>query len=629
MKIASRPIKKYMAYWILPGLLVWFAFSCFVTSGFAASPQSSLLIQPQDSKIARLYTAMLDRDIDNALPALDASGMLPASWPKDASGAEFNPLPMLFQKSSVLRAADLACAFANAYRMPQSKWRQKPEILEKIKTIVDAVIQYSSLDAPRERFAKSQDSTELTFLLEPMLTVFNLTANQLTDAELKKFSRWMQTTLDSLLERPLRLQNDEGMTWCAMMALATRATGNDKYLKAADDLIPWLLPLLGEAGEYLDPKGFSLERAQRFLRNLFLYRYYSGRENLDAKIIPSLIWYTRLHSSSGVPLLGVEDQPVQAYRTLSAQMLGPLAYYSRQEKSFAQTINRYMEKMMDAPPGFALERGGTAFLLASAYHQIPANLAPLPYEPYMQVCEQSPISQYLLVGRNYQTAVCLSDPACAKGMQVWSYKGEPPLLFPSPPRYTRMVGFGYDSHRINTMQEKQVFPYKIVSVTKNLDVLFVPTQDPISAYIFSQDLTAVIHKQRLEDSFLEWIQDSRLCAQPKQLQGTLLEFLESSAAFLLPIDTIPNYEVFDEGNRFRLHFKSEYCWYTLAGPNSKTIIRPIHSGLVFVHIIESEKSLNLVLNLSPNPFTFPDQFPGTKIPIPKMEAWSARIVNTP
>lgn len=596
--------------------------------GVAAPVKPSLAIQPQDSKIARLYLAMVDRDIETALQSLDLSGRLPADWPKDASGVELNPLPMQSPKSYILRSLDLACALANVDGIPQSKWHRQSDTVSKIIKITDAVMEYFSLDAPKPRFSKPFEPVEYLPYLESMLIVYGLMEKQFPEPERKRLQNWLDRTTDYLWQHPIREQNDRGMAWSALMALAARVSGNDKYLKSTEETLPWLLPLIGDRGEYLDPTGFDLERAAQFLRNLFLYRYYSGRDSLDAKIISGLQWYIRLYTMRGVPLLGISNQPILPYRTRAVQMLGPIAFYSKKEKSFAQTAARYMEKMMDEPPGFALEGGGRSFLLASAFHSIPNALTPLPYTPYFQVYEQSPLSRYVLVGRNYQTAVCLSDPICAKGLQVWSHQGDPPLVFPSPPRYSHIVGFGYDSCRINSLQDNQAVPYKIASVTGNVDVLFVPTRESNIAYIFTNNVTVTIFKQPFEDAILEWIQDRSVCAQPRQLVGTTIQFEGSAASLLLPVDTVPNFEEFDSGNRYRLHFKGEFCWYTFAGSGAQSIIRPIHSGLLFAHIVETDCILNLVINMSPNPFQVRDNFPGTEIPIPKMDPWSVKLVNT-
>ncbi|MBN2325787.1 MAG: hypothetical protein JXR73_01445 [Candidatus Omnitrophica bacterium] len=595
----------------------------------AQEVQSSIEIHSNDAKIARLYIAILDRDIETALSAVNASGFFPASWPKDATGVEMNPLPLHLEKSASLRTAEFACAMAYAYRTPHSKWYKNQQVLSAIESIIGVIIEKSTLSPTCSLFDQSIESTELILYLEPILSVYGLISSDLSASERELFHKWIDTFVEYLYKNPIRRQNDRGMQWCAVMALAGKVLGEPKYQKSADEALAWLMPLISPTGEYLDPSGINLMRAANFLRCLFLYRLDSEQQQLDQILIRSLQWYTRLYSFRGAPMLGFHNGLGRGYRTLLAEMAGPLAFYSSQEASFSQIISRYMEALMDEPPGFALERGGRSFLLASAYHQIPDDLDEIPYEPYQQIYKDSDQSHYMVIGKNYQTAVVLKDPIQPKGMQSWSYQGQPPLIFPSPPRYSRMIGFGYDTRRINAGDPPEAFSYKIASVTDNVEVLFAPTNDATIAYVFSKDVTIAIFQQPYEDALVEWILNKEFSAQPRQLEGINIQFFDSLASLRMPSKTVPNFETFEGGSRFRLHFKSEFCWFTFAGPESTSIVQPVYSGLLFIHIHEPNRSFNMILNISPQPYQMRQNFPGTTVPIPQMDSWSAKWIKEP
>ncbi|MGC9326781.1 MAG: hypothetical protein ACP5I1_04030 [Candidatus Hinthialibacter sp.] len=627
--MASMFRRKTIFNAIFHFLIFGFLIGLYSAPSCAQKIPESIEIHPNDAKIADLYIAILDRDIEKAFSAVDADGFLPASWLKNATGAEMNPLPLQLEKSASLRTAELACALAYAYRTPRSKWYKKEPVLSAIESIIGKIIENSTITPRRSFFNQSIEPLELCHCLEPILSAYGLISSELPASERQSFQKWIRVFAKDLYENPIRRQNDEGMQWCAVMALAGKVLGEPEYQNAAEDVLDWLLPLISPAGEYLDPAGIHLKRATHFLRSLFLYRLDSGQKQLDEMLIRSLTWYTRLYSFHGEPLLGYQQELGRGYRTLLAQMAGPLAFYSEQEPLFSQIISRYMETLMDELPGFALENGGRTFLLASAYHQIPSDLAEIPYEFYQQIYQDSDQSHYMVVGKNYQTAVVLQDPINPKGMQVWSYKGQPPLIFPAPPKSSRMIGFGYDTHRINLGDSSETFSYKIASVTEDLHVLFAPTSDATAAYVFSKDASVVIFQQPYEDALVEWIQNEEFCAEPLKLEGIKIQFFDSLASLFMPNKTVPNFETFEGGARFRLHFKSEFSWFTFAGPQSKTIIQPVHSGLIFIHLQEPDRSLNMILNISPYPFEIQQYFPDTTVPIPQMDAWSAKLIRQP
>ncbi len=599
----------------------------FTLSGFSAPDKSSVSIHPQDSKIARLYIAMLDRDIEKGLSVLDPSCMFPSEWPKDASGVVSDPLPMQFPKSNLLRALELASGMAHAYRIPFSKWNQNPEILSKIQKIAGNAIQPKYTERVSSANDPNFDPTEFESYWLSLLTIYALVSDSFPLKEQQEFQSRMDSAIQDLHRHPIRKQNEQGMMWCTMMALASRVTGKSEYLQSTDPILNWLLPLVSPTGEYLDPSGLNLLRSARFIRSLFLYRLYSEKSDLDAELVRCLQWYVRLFSTRGVPLLGIQERYGQCYQSLFAQLLGPLTYYANRDGSFSQRTSRFMEILMDLPAGYTLESGGTPFLLGSVYHVIPDHLSPIPYTPYFQIYGDT-ASLYAVVGNNYQTAIMLNDPNNPKGMQVWSYRDQSPLIYPVPPRYTKTVGFGYDSCTINARSVNPTLPYKVDSIDDRVKILFLPSDMNATAYVFSQDTTVVIHRQPFNDATLEWIQDNRICMPFNKLSGSILEFAGSQSSLLFPSDSIPNFEDFEWGRRLRLHFKSEFCWYSLVGPDSKPIIQPVNENLIFVHLEEAHQTVNLLLNVSDQPFTGRINFPKTKIPVPEVQPWSVKWIQS-
>ncbi len=571
------------------------------TNPIYAEDASTIQITVQDSQIAKLYVAMLDRDIEELLKTIDAST----------------------DQLKALRRSELTGAMAYAYTIPSSKWRKSEVILEQIRSNIAALIDQKSASI----LSAENESYQSSLLTEPLINAYVLIAQYLPKPEKTALRAFLDGRIEFLFTHPVRMQNEKGMTWCAVMALASRLSGDDKYQQAAHLAFDWLKPLIAESGEYLDPNGIGLRRALSFIRYLFLYRLHTDQNDLDDSIVGCLRWFSRIYNFRGIPLISDNQNNGELNGSGIAQLIGPISYYSRREADFTQIATRYIESLLDSPPGFSLGGGGCTFLLGAAYHKQPEVLPETPYKPYFEIHEQSMLSKYALVGKNYQAAVILQDPGAARGMQSWSYKGQPPVIFPAHPQFTRTIGYGYDSKRLNANDKNQLSSYKVVSVTDGIEVLFVPSDNLTTAYVFSDDMTVVIHKQPFEDAIIELIKDKVHSAIIKRIEEGVLTFTNTDAQLLFPTGIIPNYEEFNQGERLRVHYKNRFCWYTLAGPQSKSIIRSMQSGLIFVHLHEQNLSINLLINPSPEAYTLESEFPGTKIPIPKMAEWSVRIIK--
>ena len=572
-----------------------------LTNSVYAEDSSTIKITVQDSQIAKLYVAMLDRDVTEALK-------------------QTNALP---EQRKALQRPELTGAMAYAYAIPSSKWFKSEIVLKQIRSNIASLIEQKTTTVR----TVENDSYLASLRIEPLINAYVLIAEYLPKEEKNAFRAFLDENIEFIYSHPVRMQNEKGMTWCAVMALASRMNGDNKYQQAAHQAFEWLRPLIAKSGAYLDPNGISLSRAVSFIRYLFLYRIHAEQEHLDDSIVGCLKWFSRIYNFRGIPLI-IGNQEIRDLNSSGiAQLIGPVSYYSQRETEFAQMATRYIESLLDSPPGFTLERGSYTFLLGAAYHKKPQALQEMPYEPYFEVYDQSMLSKYALVGKNYQAAVILQDPGAAKGMQTWSYKGQPPIIFPTTSHFTRTLGFGYDSKRLNANDKNQSSSYTVVSATNGIDVLFVPSNNITTTYIFSDDMTVVIHKQPFEDAVIELIKDKVNSAILNSIDVGKLTFSNTDAQLLLPTGIVPNYEEFDNGERLRVHYKNKYCWYTLAGPKSKSIVRSIESSLIFVHLYENNRSINLLINPSSEAYTIDSEFPGTKIPIPKMAEWSVQIIK--
>ena len=352
----------------------------------------------------------------------------------------------------------------------------------------------------------------------------------------------------------------------------------------------------------------------------------SGDIDADEPLVHSLKWITRLCASDGLPLNGVNYWPISFLRTKMANLLGALTYYAGRDPEFAPVATRYLESLMDLPVGFSLEHGGGYFLRGAQYHDRPETLDPIPYQPYLESYSFGNRSHYFLVGKNYQTALDLRSTVPFKGLQTWIYRGQKPIVAPAPNVRSRMLAFGYDSHRMNVPAAGMAVPCYIASVSPDVDIVAVPDETIQTAYIFSRDTTVVVYSQAPGPGLLDWAQYAPVCASVKEIKAGSITFEGTDARLLIP-NVVPSVETQGDGTRIRMRFNSESFWYALVGPQSKSVVKHVLSGVFLVHLNESGRIVNFALNLSSQPFSETMFFPGTSIPVPALEPYDAKVVQ--
>ncbi|RJP23435.1 MAG: hypothetical protein C4527_20235 [Candidatus Omnitrophota bacterium] len=604
-----------------------------------SAKDSPILIKPQDSRIAELYIALLDRDLDEALKHFDPqTGMVQVKKSINATFEELETDALNQEERKQLahhpdylwsygcsrQTAELAGALAYAYSFPQSKYHKKEETRLHIQAIFDA---FASKQAEDGEFVFSPihyssvwGTHEMAWRLEPLICAYEIIQSDLTAEHRKRYRAMLEKAMQFLLTHEQSSMTNRGMVWCSVMSLCHRFTGEKRFLDEAERVFQWVRRIFADNGEIREGPGPDLGYSTISLQYLFLYRLMSGNTELDEMLIRSLKWYTRLFTSQAIPLEGMSTRQWQTNGNRVSRILGALTFYADREPSFAQIATRYLQALMESPAGFAIDHGGGYFLRGAEYHVRPQRLETIPYEPYAQLYE-SDHSLYFLIGRNYQTAVVLRGRQPLKGMQTWSYQGQPPLIFPSKILQSRVVGFGYDSHVMdvgwNLPQD-----YQYTSVSERIDALIYRQGELISAYLFSQDTTTAIFRSKTGSGYVDWVHHLSLCAEIDQTSENMISFKNSDARILLP-NAVPSATAFEDTLQLRLDFKSEFCWFGFTGPQSSIIVQPVFEGLVLVQINEAGTKQSILFNLSEQPFTKEATFPGTKIHIPPLPAFGA------
>ena len=613
------------------------------TCAFAFEMPSSLRIQPVDDGVAKIYFGLLDRDLDALLPQLDEqSGLLKADRPPSATSAAGEELALtpeerraraenpqyIWSYHQTRRSAELVGALACAYAYSPSKYHHDPTVLQRIRSILKAFAAHQADDGEFVfspiHYSSVWGTHEMAWRLEPLLSAFLLIQNDLPAGERKTIEGVLQKGMEYLYQHENHSYSNRGMVWCAVMALASHCTGNAKYMEAANRVFERIRTLFDDSGEVREGPGPDLGYSAISIQYLFLYRRVSGRQDLDEILLRSLEWYTRLFTTSAVPLEGMSTRTWQSGGSKIAGLMEALTYYGDRNPDFLQIATHYLEDLIKMPGGFTPRYDAGHFLRGVNHHHRPHELQPVPYQPYARLY-QSDHSLYFLVGKNYQTAVTLRGRQSLKGLQTWSYKGQPPVIFPSPAGHSRIMGFGYDSSLIDASWESEKTPYRHTHLESDVDVLVVEQGSLISAFLFAPDTTVVIYHDPSDRKVVDWAVNAPQGAEIAEIQPTHVTYRNTDARILMPniqTDLVQQ----ESSTLLRSRYTNAFCWFIFCGPESNTIVQPVLEGMILVQIEETGVKTNLVVNLANQSFMQARNFPGTSIPIPSLDAYSTALI---
>ncbi len=583
-----------------------------------------IIIHPKDTEIARRYFRLLDRDIGDALRSFDPhSGLLKVEIPKNAviSDTAVENLAMTEKKKLAddpkyiwsyrqsRRTAQLAGALAYAYSIKQSQYYKSPIILTYIKRIFSAfaknqVVSGEFVFSPIH-YSTVWGTHEMAWRLEPLICCFENVKSELSASERDSFSVVLTHAMQFLYTHENSSLSNRGVVWCGVMALCYRFTGDKKYLIAADSIFSWVGRLFNADGEIREGPGPDLGYSTVSLQYLFLYRIMSGNKSMDAILVKSLNWYTRLFSFHAIPFEGMTTRQWLTDGSVISNVMGALTFYADQDSSFAQIAARYLEALERLPSGFTLSHGSAYFLRGAQYHLMPKSLKEIPYQPYAQLYS-SDHSLYFLYGNNYQTAVTLRGRKPLKGLQAWSYKGQPPLIFPSRLEQSQAVGMGFNSHLMDTPWDVSPEPYRLSSPTKGLDVLISATGALCTAFLFTGDITVVVYHAQGEKMTVDWVNYTPVGAQVGLVRDKEITFKDSDARIIFD-EQMPSIIRTKDAIKFRFLSDKEYCWFAFAGPKSNLQVKPIGQRLILIEIEQFGTITKVVVNMSDESNTISDE----------------------
>lgn len=577
--------------------------------------QNPFLIKPKDNRIAERYIKMLDRDIENALTSFDPqTGLIRVSILENAviTNTTIEKLSITEKKKIADNpefiwsggqsrgSAQLASALAYAYSIKQSRYFRSSEILSFIKQIFRAFSEHQTGEGEFV-FSPIHYSTvfgthEMAWRIEPLIRAYENIKSDLSISEKESFRTMLNQAMEFLYTHENSSLSNRGMIWCGVMAMCYRFSGEEKYLKAANRTFQWVGRLFNADGEVREGPGPDLIYSTVSLQYLFLYRLMSGNTSLGPILVKSLKWYTRLFTSSAIPLEGMTTRMWISNGAVVSGVLGALTFYTDQDSSFGQIATHYLEALEKMPGGFTLAHNSAYFLRGTQYDPSEDKLSDIPYYPYAELYK-SDHSLYFLYGANYQTAVTLRGRKPMKGMQTWSYKGEPPVIFPTRQKQSYAIGYGFDSHIMDVPWNLSLKAYRVSRIKEGLNVLVYTTGLLRTAYVFANDITLVIYNSEESGISTEWVGNIPEAAEYDHVTDQQI-FFKNSEAKIIFSDAAPMIDRKDNVVTYQFKSENNSCWFAFAGPDASVKVDPIDQKLIIISLKQFGRITKILLNLS-------------------------------
>ena len=583
-------------------------------------PKNPFLIQPLNNNISKRYIKMFDRDIEKILKSFDSqTGLIKVTPPENAvtTDHEIEKLSIKEKKEIAENpeyiwsygqsrsSAQLASSLAYAYSIKQSRYFKSSEILEFIKQILRAFSEHQ-IESGEFVFSPIHYSTvfgthEMAWRLEPLICAFENIKLDLSLAEKKSFRTMLNRAMEFLYTHPNSSLSNRGVVWCGVMAMCYRFSGEEKYLTAANQKFEWVGRLFNFNGEVREGPGPDLIYSTVSLQYLFLYRIMSGNKSLDPILLKSLRWYTRLFTSSAVPLEGMTTRMWISNGTLVSGVLGALCFYADEDSSFGNIATYYIEALEKMPGGFTLSHSSAHFLRGTEYHLSNEKLSDIPFPHYSELYK-SDHSLYFLYGKNYQTAVTLRGRKPMKGLQTWSYNGEPPLILPTRKKQSSATGIGFDSHIMDAPWDISPRSYLVSKINDEINVVVSASGALRTAYVFANNVTLVLFHSAENGISTDWVGRISEAAEYDYVSNQQMFFKDSEAKIIFS-DAPPT--ILSEDNVIIYQFRTENksCWFAFTGTETSVEVKALDKNLSVILLKQFGNITKVLLNMSDESIT--------------------------
>ncbi len=427
------------------------------------SDASAFTLPLSDLPRVRVYVRLFDDAVDSAVDRFDEqTGFVHHDMPAGSPGAEewvadLDPEerkahigPLNEWAGGLARAtANVICACGLAYAQPLSRHHRDSRMFDAVRSGLDA---FARIQLPTGewgltplRYATIWGSHEMGWQLENVLTAYFCVRDRLPPEDRERFWGMLGRAMEFLLATPCDHPNNRGMVWLATMAMCQRATGDDRFRRAADDIWRYIRDhVFHSSGMVKEGVGPCSNYSPVSYEYLARYRLMTGDRKLDPTLLRATDWMLEMYTDETAPFLGVSTRFEQLEGGAETTCLLPgLELFADERPWYRDSVEAILRKVQERYSGSILKNGGIGWLSAAAAHRDVAE-APAPRPAYIGRYTDQATDYSTFGGEAYQTMIAYRSLPPKKGLQTWAVRGAPAFLFPGGNVPSTVRAWGFD-----------------------------------------------------------------------------------------------------------------------------------------------------------------------------------------
>lgn len=472
-----------------------------------------------DSARTRRYSAQLDTALNRDLHDFDWK-TFPFADPPEQS----------LRKATAITGL-MAFCFAN----PWSTFHRDGRLLRHVKarlrafatTDQEGIFCFRDQIGPPGGSNQRHDAREShgnSWYLEPLIYAALWVGQELTAGEKEIFDEAVRRAANMHAAVPLNEMNNRGVIRQAILALAGRYLGDSQLIRQAiHDFHREPIRVFNRRdGQINEGTGPDANYSGTTFVYLYIYRLFSGDASIDDRMVDALRWFTWISDPHGiVTLFGASTRKPFCDDTKVGDYLPGFERYAARQPHF----------------GWLLENGYLAGKeLGEAHHCVsPLIWAMMEHGKHPVRCDEGwfnrdriknyrPVAGpefmytnegyttlYFVLRENYHATTTLMGRSPYKGLQHWSYRDEPPVIWPTISHASRTRSWGLDTSHLNVSGTKLRDKHWIEG---EASVLIMRFENVWHHYLLTPTtLLLLISSDRFPREDI-WVIDKARCGQP-------------------------------------------------------------------------------------------------------------------
>lgn len=452
-----------------------------------------LLLRPiKDTPRTREYQRWLDDAVDRTLEKFDRERGLAATKGVDLPDEKIDGyIDMPLTERERLTSDKAAEALANSasrrtsaplsvmafcYRSPLSRHYGKEHIILCVKNGLEAFRKRQRSNGIWVFGLSEETGFGLGWTVEGLIYSFILIYGELDagfrEGLMEMFSRGAEWLKQDAGFHPVSNQHT---VWCSTMALYGQLLERKDYLDAAARQWQVAQHVLARDGQVIEQGGPCANYSRTTFAYAWSYLRFADNSHHDEQIKEALRWFRRMHTNSMYPFEGMSSRSAHFQSHSLFDTLPALEQFAPQEPILGKFIDDFIA---------AEKRAKGSIIGVTPHLGSPVFWAMLEHEETVRPSRkdidhwEKPFDrmywkwdiQYLLVHREYQTAVTFRGRMPLRGLQTWAWRDEEPILHPTLDCPSKTIAWGVDTAEFNVGHNRAGRG----AGSKSEEVLYVP-----------------------------------------------------------------------------------------------------------------------------------------------------------